>query len=154
MAAEYLARGWRVIGTVRGEGATGLHELAAVSGGALEIEQVDINDEEQVSSLRHRLNDRRIDLLFVNAGITNNPNETIAEVAREDFVRVMVTNALSPMQCIEALHDLVPESGTIGVMSSGLGSVARNETGGWEVYRGSKAALNTLMRSFAGAACG
>jgi NAD(P)-dependent dehydrogenase (short-subunit alcohol dehydrogenase family) len=34
-------------------------------------------------------------------------------------------------------------------MSSGLGSVANNIAGGWEVYRASKAALNTLMRSFA-----
>jgi NAD(P)-dependent dehydrogenase (short-subunit alcohol dehydrogenase family) len=62
---------------------------------------------------------------------------------------VMVTNALSPMRVVEAFEDLVPPTGTIGVMSSGLGSVADNERGGWEVYRGSKAALNTLMRSFA-----
>jgi NAD(P)-dependent dehydrogenase (short-subunit alcohol dehydrogenase family) len=62
---------------------------------------------------------------------------------------VMVTNALSPMRVIETLGDLVSPTGTIGVMSSGLGSVADNEHGGWEVYRGSKAALNTLMRSYA-----
>ncbi len=53
------------------------------------------------------------------------------------------------MRVIEALQGLVTPGGTIGVMSSGLGSVANNESGGWEVYRGSKAALNTLMRSFA-----
>jgi NAD(P)-dependent dehydrogenase (short-subunit alcohol dehydrogenase family) len=42
MAEEYLKRGWHVVGTVRGEG-TPLHELATRSGGALEIETVDIN---------------------------------------------------------------------------------------------------------------
>jgi NAD(P)-dependent dehydrogenase (short-subunit alcohol dehydrogenase family) len=61
----------------------------------------------------------------------------------------MITNALSPMRAIEALQDLVPATGLIGAMSSGQGSVANNETGLREVYRGSKAALNMFMRSFA-----
>jgi len=62
---------------------------------------------------------------------------------------VMVTNALSPMRVVEAFQDLVPPTGAIAIMSSGQGSVSNNETGGYEVYRASKAALNTLMRSFA-----
>jgi len=64
-------------------------------------------------------------------------------------VRVMVTNALSPLRVVEALQDRVLPTGTIGVMSSGQGSVANNEIGNYEVYRGSKAALNMFMRSFA-----
>jgi len=61
----------------------------------------------------------------------------------------MVTNALSPLRAIEALRDLVDSNGTIAVMSSGQGSVTNNESGGYDVYRASKAALNTLMRSYA-----
>ena len=61
----------------------------------------------------------------------------------------MVTNALSPMRFVEAFQDLVPPTGAIAIMSSGQGSVSNNENGGYEVYRASKAALNTLMRSFA-----
>ena len=53
----------------------------------------------------------------------------------------MMTNALGPMRTIEALADLVSPNGVIGAMSSGLGSIAGNESGGWEVYRASKAAL-------------
>ena len=68
---------------------------------------------------------------------------------RSEFIRVMVTNALSPMRVLEALQDLVVQTGTLAVMSSGQGSVADNEAGSREVYRASKAALNTLMRSFA-----
>lgn len=60
-----------------------------------------------------------------------------------------VTNALSPMRVVEGLQDLVPANGLIGVMSSGQGSVSNNEKGGREVYRGSKAALNQYMRSYA-----
>ena len=61
----------------------------------------------------------------------------------------MVTNALSPLRAIETLQDLVTDDGTIGVMTSGQGSIANNERGGYEVYRGSKAALNMFMRSYA-----
>jgi NAD(P)-dependent dehydrogenase (short-subunit alcohol dehydrogenase family) len=46
-------------------------------------------------------------------------------------------------------YDLVTPDGTVGVMSSGQGSVSNNTGGKREVYRASKAALNTLMRSFA-----
>jgi NAD(P)-dependent dehydrogenase (short-subunit alcohol dehydrogenase family) len=61
----------------------------------------------------------------------------------------MIANALSPMRVVETLQDLVLPSGTIGIMSSGQGSIANNENGNYEVYRGSKAALNMFMRSFA-----
>jgi NAD(P)-dependent dehydrogenase (short-subunit alcohol dehydrogenase family) len=60
-----------------------------------------------------------------------------------------VTNSLSPMRIIEAFQDIVQPAGTIGVMSSGQGSLTNNTNGNYEVYRGSKAALNMLMRSFA-----
>jgi len=148
LAEEYLKRGWQVVATVR-SAKTGLHALAERYAKTLEIEQVDINEPDQVTALRSKLGDRQIDLLFVNAGVSSGHGETIADVSTEEFARVMITNALSPMRAIEAFQSLVPPKGVIAAMSSGLGSVADNERGGWEVYRASKAALNTLMRSFA-----
>ena len=150
MAAEYLRKGWNVVGTVRGSGTrTALHELADASEGRVEVEVVDICEPSQVAALHSRLAGRAFDMLFVNAGVTNDEQETIADVATEEFIRVMVTNALSPMRVLEKLQDLVLPTGLIGVMSSGQGSVSNNETGMREVYRGSKAALNMFMRSFA-----
>ena len=150
MAVELVKRGWHVTGTVRGDDRTPLHELADAHPGKVTIEQVDIAEPDQVAALHARLADRRFGILFVNAGTANeNQGETIAEVSTDEFVRVMVTNALSPMRVVEALKDLVPPDGLIGVMSSGQGSVANNEKGGHEVYRGTKAALNTYMRSYA-----
>jgi NAD(P)-dependent dehydrogenase (short-subunit alcohol dehydrogenase family) len=149
LADEYLKRGWRVIATVRGAARTGLNDLADRNGDHLEIEQLDINRPDQLAALRAKLEGRRIDLLFVNAGVANDPGETIADVSTEEFTRIMVTNALSPMRAVEALQHLIPAGGAIAAMSSGLGSVADNESGGYEVYRASKASLNTLMRSFA-----
>lgn len=149
LAAEFLARGGQVTATVRGAGRTQLHELAESSAGRLAVEAVDITGPEQVAALHERLAHETFDLLFVNAGVTNGPEETVADVSTDTFVRLMVTNALSPVRVVEALQDLVAPKGTIAVMSSGQGSVANNNKGGFEIYRASKSALNQLMRSFA-----
>jgi NAD(P)-dependent dehydrogenase (short-subunit alcohol dehydrogenase family) len=149
IAAEYLRRGAHVVATVRSSGRTALHDLRETSGGQLEIEHVDINAPDQVQALRDRLRSRTFDLLFVNAGVTNGPEETVADISTDEFTRLMVTNALSPLRVIETLGELTGEGGTIAIMSSGQGSVANNERGGFEVYRASKSALNQLMRSYA-----
>jgi NAD(P)-dependent dehydrogenase (short-subunit alcohol dehydrogenase family) len=149
IAEEYLKLGWRVVATARQQTGTPLHDLAGKAEGRLAIEDVDIADPAGVTALRGRLGSERFDLLFVNAGVTNDDRETIGDVSTEEFVRVMVTNALSPMRVVETFQDLVPPAGAIAIMSSGQGSVSNNETGGHEVDRASKAALNTLMRSFA-----
>ncbi|HTH75251.1 MAG TPA: SDR family NAD(P)-dependent oxidoreductase [Trinickia sp.] len=151
MAAEFVKKGWHVVGTVRaGAGRTLLHDLADGHPSQVEIETLDITRPEQLRALRERLFGRIFDVLFVNAGTTNpDPTQTIGEVSTEDFVNLMITNALSPMRVVERLADLVAPAGLIGIMSSGQGSIADNESGQREVYRGSKAALNQFMRSFA-----
>lgn len=150
MAAEFVKKGWNVVGTVRGDGRTELHELAEQHEGSIEIERLDINDQEQIAALRKRLAARAFEILFVNAGTTVRDQATeIGQVTTDEFMRVMITNALSPMRVIESLKDLVPQTGLIGIMSSGQGSISNNTRGMREVYRGSKAALNQYMRSFA-----
>ena len=149
LVQEYLKRGWHVVATERRGTRSKLHDLLGTANGRLEIETVDILYPEQVAALRARLASRKFDMLFINAGVKNEDQETIADVSTEEFIRVMVTNALSPMRVVETLQDLVLPSGTIGIISSGQGSIANNESGNYEVYRGSKAALNMFMRSFA-----
>ena len=146
LAQEYVRRGWRVIATVRDRANPGgLAEL----GDAVTIETVDINHTGEDLELGARLKGRPLDLLFVNAGVSNGPGELVSEVSTEDFARVMTTNALSPLRVIEALAPHVTDTGTSVAMTSGLGSVTNNTRGGWEVYRASKAALNTMLRSYA-----
>lgn len=150
MVAEFLNRRWNVIGTVRAGSRTELHDLAEDHKGRVEVETLDINEPDQIAALRDRLSGRVLDMLFVNAGTTTHDEHVHAgDVSTEEFTRVMVTNALSPMRAIEALQGLVPAGGLIGAMSSGQGSIANNEKGMREVYRSSKAALNMFMRSFA-----
>ncbi len=148
MAAELLDRGWQVVATVRGGKPTRLHELAERWIGRLSIEVLDIDHQDEIQAFRERLSGRVFDILFVNAGVANAGQQSIARTSTEEFVRVMTTNALSPMRVIEALEDLVADDGTIGVMSSGQGSIANNNGGGLDLYRGSKAALNQFMQSY------
>jgi NAD(P)-dependent dehydrogenase (short-subunit alcohol dehydrogenase family) len=150
IAAEFLSRGWNVIGTVRDASArTPLHDLADQAAGRVTVERLDITEHDQLAPLHERLHHRRLDVLFVNAGTTNNVQTPIGQVSTADFVEVMVTNALGPLRVIEAFEDLVTPTGLIGAMSSGQGSITNNTRGSREVYRASKAALNMLLRSFA-----
>ncbi|ADU71599.1 SDR family NAD(P)-dependent oxidoreductase [Pantoea sp. At-9b] len=149
LAETLLQRGYQVVATGRAHSTARLEALATRYPAALSVESVDINEPEQVEALHQRLAGREFDMLFVNAGVKNNDGETIADVTTDEFIRVMVTNALSPLRVIETFKDNVTASGTIAVMSSGQGSLTNNTNGNYEVYRGSKAALNMLMRSFA-----
>jgi NAD(P)-dependent dehydrogenase (short-subunit alcohol dehydrogenase family) len=147
LAEEYLKRGWHVAATERSRTSSRLHDLLGSAEDRLEIETVDINYPDQVAALHARLEPRKFDMLFVNAGVGT--REMIADISTDEFIRMMVTNALSPMRVLQSLQDLVLPTGTIGIMSSGQGSITNNENGHYEIYRGSKTALNMFMRSFA-----
>lgn len=147
LAEEWLTRGWRVVATARG-GSTGLDELRARFSDQLEIEQADIVQAPTVRALSARLRGRQIDVLFVNAGIARANDKTPLDVEEQDFVDMMVTNALAPVRTVELLNELVPDDGVIALMTSELGSIA-NSTGFWPLYSSSKAALNMLMKGYA-----
>ena len=150
LVREYLARGWQVIATQRQGGAdSSLARLAETAAGALRVETVDVNDRGGIARLGKQLDGIFLDLLFVVAGVSDDPAQTIAQISTEEFMKLMVTNALSPLRAIEDLGPLVKADGSIAVLSSALGSISANTDGGYEAYRASKAALNMLLRSYA-----
>lgn len=146
---DFAGRGWRVTATKRDAARSRLDELAEARSDVVEVEHLDITQRDQITALGQRLAGRAFDMLFVNAGVANMADEPVAEISTDEFVRVVVTNALGPMRAVETLQGLVSETGLIGVMSSGQGSITDNTNGLHEVYRCSKSALNQLMRSYA-----
>lgn len=147
LAEEFCKRGWHVIATSRGK-AKGLDELHDRYADALEHEHVDIDDLATVRALHVRLEGRKLDVLFVNAGIAKANELTPLEVDEADFLDMMRTNALAPMRVVELFHERVDaDKGVIAVMSSEIGSIG-NAHGFWELYSSSKAALNMLLASF------
>ncbi|AWI91461.1 short-chain dehydrogenase [Methylobacterium sp. DM1] len=149
LVARFLARGWDVTATVRRPS----QALADLSMDApLRIEAgVDIDDDGAVADLRTRLAEvPYFDLVFVVAGIATQAGTPASLLSREVVGAVFQTNAVSPIRFAEAFHRRVAPGGLIVLMTSKLGSVSLNRGGGWSSYRASKAALNTLARSFAG----
>src|SRR4029079_9001658 len=101
--------GWTVIATARSAGpAAGLHESAATSDGPRTIAQMEVTDVAAVKALRERLSGRELDLVFVNAGVANGPGDRVDQVSTEEFSRIMVTNALSPLRLIQELDAPCP----------------------------------------------
>jgi NAD(P)-dependent dehydrogenase (short-subunit alcohol dehydrogenase family) len=145
LVETFLARGWRVTATQR----TPSPQLAALASDALRIETVDIDDDAAVADLHARLGPQAYDLIFVVAGVATQAHDPAHAVPRAVAAQVYLTNAISPIRFAEAFRDRLAPGGSLALMSSILGSVALNESGGWEIYRASKAALNTLARSFA-----
>jgi NAD(P)-dependent dehydrogenase (short-subunit alcohol dehydrogenase family) len=151
LAAELQRRGWNVVGTVRdAAGERRLQKLADKPGGELRVERLDINDDAQIAALRRRLDDTVFDLVFVNAGVAPQGRADAAGASREEAAAVFMTNAVAPMRVARAFLDRVRDGpGIIAFMSSGLGSVANKTDSYSELYSASKAALNSLSRSFA-----
>ncbi|MCJ2019853.1 SDR family NAD(P)-dependent oxidoreductase [Methylobacterium sp. E-065] len=148
LVARFLERGWDVTATVRKPSAA-LSDLAGR--GTLHIATgIDIDDDDAVRGFAIACADKpAFDLVFVVAGVATQAGIPAGQIPRDVAAAVFQTNALSPIRFAEAFNKRVAEDGLIVLMTSKLGSVSLNRGGGWGSYRASKAALNTLARSFA-----
>lgn len=146
LARRLRARGDDVIAVCRRSSAA-LDELGVrVEAG------VDVTDDPSVQSLRERLGDTPLDLLVNNAGVLSieRPGEWNPASIRQQFE----VNALGPLRVTMALLPLLRRGSKVVVVTSRMGSVADNTSGGAYGYRMSKAALNmagmSLARDLAG----
>lgn len=144
LAETLLRRDWAVTATQRKAGS----DLERLKADRLTVETVDIDDDAGVAALHERLGPQAYDLIFVVAGVATQAHDPAHAVPRDVAAQVYLTNAISPIRFAEAFRDRLAPGGSLALMSSVLGSVGLNESGGWETYRASKAALNTLARSF------
>jgi NAD(P)-dependent dehydrogenase (short-subunit alcohol dehydrogenase family) len=146
---QYHAAGWKVIATARQPDEAA--ELKALGEG-VSIVPLDVTKPESVAALAAMLAKQPIDLLINNAGqgVGLEPG-SLGALKIDDFERVMQVNAIGPVRVTQALlPNLRKGSGKMIVgISSGLGSVEWNRSGGFYGYRESKAALQMFMRSLA-----
>jgi len=151
LVGEFERRGWDVTATARTPAkGDALDELAAASGGRVHVETADTADVRSVEALRERLAGQTFDLILVNAGMGGPRDKNPRNVSDAEFTQLFVTNSLAPVRLAELFAKQVkPQTGVIGLMTSTLGSVEGASAGGMELYRASKAALNSFTRSFA-----
>ncbi len=149
LVRQFAERNWTVIATVRDvKSADGLVRLQAERSDRISISLLDIRDPDSVARLKAGLVGRTIDVLYINAGIMGPTHHDAAKITDEEFQSLMLTNALAPIRLAKALLGNIRDgSGVLVFMTSQLGSVTRNVTGGYDLYRASKAALNSLTRS-------
>ena len=146
-ARQYAEDGWRVIATCRTpELAT---ELNAMDG--IEDHKLDVDDFDAVAALASELSGTAIDVLISNAGVYGPKGYGLDELDYEAWEQVMRTNVMAPLRLVQCFAPHVAASGLkrIATLSSKMGSMADNSSGGSYIYRSSKAGVNAVMKSVA-----
>lgn len=140
LARHYHREGWQVTGICR-ESSPELEAVAQV------IDRIDVTSAEEVKRLTMALQGKDIDLLINNAGLLQ--DEVLGELDFESIRLQMEINAYAPLRVSEALLPNLSEGSKIANITSRMGSIGDNDSGGYYGYRASKAALNAFGRSLA-----
>lgn len=151
LARQYVARGEVVEATVRDPArATELQALASESPGRLRLHACDVRDEQSVRAFARGLAAGGVDLLINNAGVKG-AMESLEGQDLKDVMNTFDANTLGPIRVTRALLPRLREGPTkkLAHISSNLGSITDNTTGGLYGYRMSKVALNMANRSMA-----
>lgn len=141
LAKHYLNQGCEVIAVCRQSS----QELQTLS---LEvIEQIDVASAENMHKLKDKIAGRQIDILINNAGILI--NQTFNNLDYEKMIEQFMVNSLGPVRVVEALFDCLNSGSKVVFVTSRMGSVEDNTSGGSYGYRMSKCALNIAGKSMA-----
>lgn len=149
LVKQYADDGWKIFACCRNPAkATVLKKLAA-SNQAISIHQLDVTKEKEIQNLARTLRGP-IDILFNCAGIIGT-DDTIADVNVDEWLTVFKTNTIGPFLMARAFIPQVLKSKLkiIANMSSIMGSIAFDNSGGDYIYKSSKAALNSVLKTLA-----
>ena len=151
-ARQYAADGWQVYASYRDlSSASKLRRLANTSEDNVRTMALDVTDPSSVKAAVTKLEGQAIDLLLNNAGVGGARGQIIGNIVYAAWKKVLEVNTMGPMRVSEAFVDLVARSKRklIVTLTSGMGSITDNTSGGSIAYRSSKAAVNMVMRSLA-----
>tara|TARA_B110000858_G_scaffold77483_1_gene89762 strand:+ start:137 stop:829 length:693 start_codon:yes stop_codon:yes gene_type:complete len=148
---QCLLRGDRVIATCREiETADALQELAR-SHDELEIHQLDVSSLESMQEFVQQLADRPIDVFINNAGVYGPPSSNFGEVDAQVWASVLQVNSIAPLMLSQLLMPNLRQGKDKKMLylTSKMGSIDDNGGGGCYIYRSSKTALNSVVKSLA-----
>jgi NAD(P)-dependent dehydrogenase (short-subunit alcohol dehydrogenase family) len=139
-ARQYSADGWEVIAAAR-QSSPELEALGVC------FERLDMQDLEATSRFGDRLD--KLDLLVANAG-TYGPEEVDDWETAREWLQTFTVNTVSPYLLARSVLPLVERSrGKLIAITSRMGSIEDNSSGGYLAYRTSKTALNSAWRNLA-----
>ena len=144
---QYAPDGWNVIACCRDpQSATALQSLASTHHN-VQIIALDVADFTQIDAVALQLKDRKIDVLINNAGVY--PESSLGDVDFNDWATAFKINSMAPLKMAEAFmpHVTASQLKKIATLSSKMGSIDDNTSGGSYIYRTTKTALNMVMKS-------
>lgn len=145
---QYLQDGWRVLATCRQpEVAKALAALQDQYPQNLRIEALNVTDWAAVKALGNVFKNEAIDLLINNAGLYGDRSQSLGQTDVDDWLNVLAANTIAPLKVVEALLPCLAPGARIATLTSLMGSMADNGSGGNYVYRSSKAGLNAVIKS-------
>ena len=148
---QYAAQGWQVLACCRRpDQATALNRLGEQFPN-ITLHTLDVTQQDQVQKLATQLHDCPIDILFNNAGVYGPDDAVFGNTDEARWLECLHVNVIAQMKMMEAFVTQVAASQhkLIAAMSSKMGSMADNGSGGSYIYRSSKAALNAVVKSAA-----
>ena len=144
LVQHFRQRGDQVIATCR-------RGSAALDASGARVEAgIDVTDDASLSGLLRRLDGKSVDQLWLNAGIL--ARDTLDKMNHEGFEALRQqfdVNAIGPLRVAHALLPNLHRGSRIAIMTSRMGSMADNGSGGYYGYRASKAAVNAIGKSLA-----
>ncbi|KAI9921566.1 hypothetical protein PsorP6_000580 [Peronosclerospora sorghi] len=150
-AAHYINEGWHVISCVRNvDAATDLKQLKP-----WKLLTLDTSEKDSINSLANTLENVPIDLLINNAGILE--AHDLKTTTKADLLRQFEVNTVGPFLLTRALlpnlrlavHQAPNKAAFVAQITSRMGCIADNTSGGYYGYRASKSALNMITKSLA-----
>jgi NAD(P)-dependent dehydrogenase (short-subunit alcohol dehydrogenase family) len=144
LTRQYRRRGDRVIAVCRSDSKQLRDTGAQVESG------IDVTDDAALVALVRKLDGERIHHLWLNAGILEREKLGAIDKAGFDSLRRQFeVNALGPLRVVQALLDNLAEGSKVAIVTSRMGSMGDNDSGGYYGYRASKAAVNAIGKSLA-----
>lgn len=145
LVKHYLEQGWQVHATYRNQ--AGSQALLSIQHPNLVCHHFDVTHYHKLDQLANAL--PALDLLVNNAGYYGPKGYGFGQADVEEWRKVFEVNAIAPLKLVEALYSNLQQGKMkkIACLSSKVGSMTENTSGGGYLYRSSKAALNSVVKS-------
>jgi NAD(P)-dependent dehydrogenase (short-subunit alcohol dehydrogenase family) len=144
---QYAQDGWNVLACCRDPQHAGTLQALAKSYANIRILLLDVADFAQIDALALQLKNDKIDVLINNAGVY--PESSLADADTEDWLEAFKINTIAPLKMVTAFttHVANSELKKIATLSSKMGGMSDNTSGGSYIYRSTKTAVNMVMKS-------
>lgn len=149
---QYAQDGYQIIACCREpKNAGNLIELQQQFPKQITIEALDVSSADAINTLAEKYRNQSIDILFHNAGVWGGPNQSLGELEIAQWQETLLIDAIAPVLMAQAFLPQIRagKEKVIALMSSKMGSVSDNTSGGRYYYRTAKSALNSAGKSLA-----